>query len=107
MAKDIHGGVDIVSWKDIVSKKDKKDMRVGRVYPSDRKGKKIMMLTHEGKKIHAGAKGYGNWKGKGKNRGGGTHTNRKRRANFKSRHNCDQCKGRITTPRCLACKKLW
>lgn len=94
------------NWQKIL-KKDKEDMRVGRVYPSDRKGKKIMMLTHEGKKIHAGAKGYGNWKGKGKNRGGGTHTNRKRRANFKSRHNCDQCKGRITTPRCLACKKLW
>jgi len=92
---------------DIISKKDKKDMRVGRVYPSDREGKKIMMLTHEGKKIHAGAKGYGNYKGKGKNRGGGTHTNKKRRANFKARHNCDQCKGRITTPKCLACKKLW
>ena len=54
-------------------------MRVGRVYPSDRAGKKIMMLTHEGKKIHAGAKGYGNYKRKGK----------------------------ITTPKCLACKKLW
>ena len=24
------------------------------------------MLTHEGKKIHAGAKGYGNYKRKGK-----------------------------------------
>jgi hypothetical protein len=92
---------------DIISKKDKKDMRVGQVYTSDRAGKKIMMLTHEGKKIHAGAKGYGNYKGKGKNRGGGTHTNKKRRANFKARHNCDQCKGRITTPKCLACKKLW
>ncbi len=96
----------IKEWKEIL-KKDKKDMRVGRVYSSDREGKKIMMLTHEGKKIHAGAKGYGNYKGKGKNRGGGTHTNKKRRANFKSRHNCDQCKGRITTPKCLACKKLW
>lgn len=95
-----------MTWKEVM-KKDKKDMRVGRVYSSDRKGKKIMMLTHEGKKIHAGAKGYGNFKGKGKNRGGGTHTNKKRRANFKSRHNCDQCKGRITTPKCLACKKLW
>jgi hypothetical protein len=93
--------------KEDISKKDKKDMRVGRVYTSDRPGKKIMMLTHEGKKIHAGAKGYGNYKGKGKNRGGGTHTNKKRRANFKARHNCDQCKGRITTPKCLACKKLW
>lgn len=93
--------------KEDINKKDKKDMRVGRVYPSDRAGKKIMMLTHEGKKIHAGAKGYGNYKGKGKNRGGGTHTNKKRRANFKSRHNCQQCKGRITTPKCLACKKLW
>jgi len=98
--------VVLMDWKEVM-KKDKKDMRVGRVYPSDRPGKKIMMLTHEGKKIHAGAKGYGNWKGKGKNRGGGTHTNKKRRANFKSRHNCDQCKGRITTPKCLACKKLW
>tara|TARA_R100000329_G_scaffold83923_1_gene71243 strand:- start:156 stop:656 length:501 start_codon:yes stop_codon:yes gene_type:complete len=96
----------VFKWQRLL-KKDKKDMRVGRVYPSDRAGKKIMMLTHEGKKIHAGAKGYGNYKGKGKNRGGGTHTNKKRRANFKARHNCDQCKGRITTPKCLACKKLW
>ena len=87
--------------------KKKEDMRVGRVYPSDRAGKKIMMLTHEGKKIHAGAKGYGNYKRKGKNRGGGTHRSSKRRANFIARHNCDQCKGRITTPKCLACKKLW
>src|SRR6056300_1640949 len=95
-------GDDIMVWEEIL-KKDKKDMRVGRVYASDREGKKIMMLTHEGKKIHAGAKGYGNYKGKGKNRGGGTHTNKKRRANFKARHNCDQCKGRINTPKCLAC----
>ena len=35
-----------MSWKTIL-KKDKKDMRVGTVYPSDRSGKKIMMLTHE------------------------------------------------------------
>ena len=56
-------------WKEVL-KKDKDDMRVGTVYPSDRSGKKIMMLTHEGKKIHAGAKGYGNYKKKGKNRGG-------------------------------------
>ena len=99
-----------MDWKNILKRKKpkkKEDMRVGRVYPSDREGKKIMMLTHEGKKIHAGAKGYGNWKGKGKNRGGGTHKNKKRRANYKARHNCDQCKGRITTPKCLACKKLW
>jgi len=93
--------------KEDISKKDKKDMRVGRVYPSDREGKKIMMLTHEGKKIHAGAKGYGNYKRKGKNRGGGTHRSAKRRKNFRARHNCDECKGRITTPKCLACKKLW
>ena len=68
-------------------KKDKKDMRVLRSVdaPSDRDGKKNMMLTHESKKIDAGAKGYGNYKGKGKNRGGGTHTNKKRRANFKSK----------------------
>ena len=48
-------GCDIMDWFDLL-KKDKKDMRVGRVYPSDREGKKIMMLTHEGKKIHAGAR---------------------------------------------------
>jgi len=54
-----------MSWEEVL-KKDKKDMRVGRVYSSDRAGKKIMMLTHEGKKIHAGAKGYGNYKRKGK-----------------------------------------
>tara|TARA_Y100000004_G_scaffold192009_1_gene251807 strand:- start:86 stop:655 length:570 start_codon:yes stop_codon:yes gene_type:complete len=88
-------------------KRDKKDMQVGKVYPSDRAGKKIMMRTHEDKKIHAGAKGYGNYKGKGKNRGGGTHTDEGRRDNFKARHNCDQCKGKITTPKCLACEKLW
>ena len=35
-------------WKEVL-KKDKDDMRVGTVYPSDRSGKKIMMLTHEGK----------------------------------------------------------
>lgn len=87
--------------------KSKKDMKVNRVYPSDRKGKKIMMLTEDGRKIHAGAKGYGNYKGKGKNRGGGTHKNKKRRANFKARHNCHECKGPIKTPKCLACKKLW
>ena len=39
-----------MTWFD-VCKKDKKDMRVGRVYPSDREGKKIMMLTHEGKRF--------------------------------------------------------
>ena len=42
-----------------------------------------------------------------KNRGGGTHRSAKRRKNFRARHNCDECKGRITTPKCLACKKLW
>ena len=95
-----------MSWFN-VCKKDKADMKTGKVYTSDRAGKKIMMRTVEDKKIHAGAKGYGNYKGKGKNRGGGTHTNKKRRANFKARHNCDQCKGPIKTPKCLACKKLW
>ena len=95
-----------MSWFTVL-KKDKKDMRVGTVYPSDRKGKKIMMLTHEGKKIHAGAKGYGNWKGEGKNRGGGTHKDPKRRKSFRARHECDQCEGRITTSKCLACDKLW
>lgn len=105
MGRQSYGAIDM-SWQDIL-KKDKKDMRVGRVYRSDRKGKKIMMLTHEGKKIHAGAKGYGNYKKKGKNRGGGTHRNPKRRKSFKARHKCHECKGRITTPRCLACKKLW
>ena len=66
-------------------KRDKKDMRVGTVYPSDRKGKKIMMLTHEGKKIHAGAKGYGNYKRKGKNRGGGTHRDPAREKELQSK----------------------
>jgi hypothetical protein len=99
------GGEDM-SWQEIL-KKDKKDMRVGRVYPSDRAGKKIMMRTDQDKKIHAGAKGYGNYKGKGKNRGGGTHTNKERRASFRARHKCDQCEGPIRTPRCLACEKLW
>jgi hypothetical protein len=98
---------DYMRKKEDISKKDKADMKTGKVYASDRAGKKIMMLTTEGKKIHAGAKGYGNFKGKGKNRGSGTHTNKKRRANFKSRHNCNECKGKIKTPKCLACKKLW
>lgn len=98
--------ITMSEWRTIL-KKDKKDMRVGRVYPSDREGKKIMMLTDQGKKIHAGAKGYGNYKRKGKNRGGGTHRSSKRRASFRARHKCDQCKGPIRTPRCLACKKLW
>lgn len=109
-----------MSWQDILKRKSgkrgaktrkkpkkKEDMVQGRVYPSDRAGKKIMMRTVEDKKIHAGAKGYGNYKGKGKNRGGGTHKNKDRRANFKARHKCDQCKGAIKTPKCLACKKLW
>ena len=96
-----------MAWEDIL-KKDKKDMRVGRVYPSDRKGKKIMMLTSEGKKIHAGAKGMTNWAGKGKKAGGGKHKNAKRRKAFRDRHNCKTCVGKpITTPRCLACQKLW
>jgi hypothetical protein len=98
--------ITMSEWRTIL-KKDKEDMRVGRVYPSDRKGKKIMMLTDQDKKIHAGAKGYGNYKRKGKNRGGGTHKNPKRRASFRARHKCDQCKGPIRTPRCLACGKLW
>ena len=88
-------------------KMDKKNMKTGKVYTSDKAGKKIMMRTHEDKKIHAGAKGMGNWKGEGKNRGGGTHKDPERRKNFRARHNCDQCKGKITTPKCLACKKLW
>ena len=99
-------GDERMNWQTIL-KKDKKDMRVGRVYSSDREGKKIMMRTVEDKKIHAGAKGYGNYKGKGKNRGGGTHTNKKRRENYKKRHKCNECKGPIKTPKCLACKKLW
>ena len=35
-----------MSWEEVL-KKDKKDMRVGRVYPSDRAGKKIMMEDWE------------------------------------------------------------
>ena len=52
-----------MSWFN-VCKKDKADMKTGKVYTSDRAGKKIMMRTVEDKKIHAGAKGYGNYKGK-------------------------------------------
>ena len=52
-----------MNWK-IIIKKDKEDMVQGKVYTSDREGKKIMMRTVEDKKIHAGAKGYGNYKGK-------------------------------------------
>ena len=83
-------------------------MKVNRVYPSDRKGKKIMMLTEEGKKIHAGAEGMSNWAGKGKKAGGGKHKDPKRRKNFRDRMQCDICVGKpIKTSRCLACQKLW
>jgi len=95
-----------MSWEEVL-KKDKEDMVEGKVYPSDRKGKKIMMRTVADKKIHAGDKKYGNYKGKGNNRGGGTHTNEERRENYKKRHKCNQCKGPIKTPKCLACEKLW
>ena len=64
-------------------KKDKKDMRVGRVYRSDREGKKIMMRTDQDKKIHAGRKGMSNWAGKGKKAGGGKHKDADRRRNFR------------------------
>ena len=94
-----------MSWKTIL-KKDKKDMRVGTVYPSDRSGKKIMMLTHEDKKIHAGAKGYGNYKAKGKNRGGGTHKDPKRRKSFKARHSKNIKKGK-TSAAYWANKLFW
>ena len=80
-------------------------MRVGRVYPSDRAGKKIMMLTHEGKKIHAGAKGYGNYKRKGKNRVV-EPTEAQSDVNPKSVTIATNGKGRINS-KCLACKKLW
>ena len=39
-----------MGWQDIL-KKDKKDMKTGKVYSSDRKGKKIMMLTLEPKSL--------------------------------------------------------
>lgn len=88
--------------------KSKKDMKVNRVYPSDRKGKKIMMLTEDGNKIHAGAEGMSNWAGKGKKAGGGKHKDPKRRKNFRDRMQCDICVGKpIKTSRCLACQKLW
>lgn len=96
-----------MSWF-TVFKKDKKDMRVGTVYPSDRKGKKIMMRTVEDKKIHAGDKKYSNWAGRGKKAGGGKHKDPDRRRDFLRRMKCKQCQGKpIRTPRCLACRKLW
>ena len=94
-------------WEDIL-KKDKKDMTPETVYPSDRKGKKIMYLTDQDEKIHAGAKGMSNWAGKGKKAGGGKHKDPERRKNFRNRHNCKTCEGKpIRTSRCLACQKLW
>tara|TARA_R100000388_G_scaffold67769_1_gene48985 strand:+ start:1257 stop:1547 length:291 start_codon:yes stop_codon:yes gene_type:complete len=96
-----------MNWFNIV-KKDKKDMKRETVYPSDRKGKKIMYLTDQGKKIHAGRKGMSNWAGRGKKAGGGKHKDPERRKKFRDRMNCKQCEGKpIRTPRCLACQKLW
>ena len=96
-----------MDWFDTL-KRDKKDMRVGTVYPSDREGKKIMMLTDQDKKIHAGAKGMSNWAGRGKKAGGGKHKDPERRKKFRDRMNCEICEGKpIRTSRCLACQKLW
>ena len=67
-------------------------MQVGRVYPSDRAGKKIMMLTHEEKRFMQVLRAMVTTKAKERIVAEVLHTNKKRRANFKARHNCDQCK---------------
>ena len=96
-----------MSWFTVLKKK-KKDMKRETVYPSNRKGKKIMYLTDQDKLIHAGRKGMSNWAGRGKKAGGGKHKDRKRRSLFRRRMKCKQCEGKpIRTPRCLACQKLW
>ena len=89
-------------------KRDKKDMKRETVYPSDRKGKKIMYLTDQDKKIHAGDKNYSNYAGEGKKAGGGKHKDPERRERYRDRHNCEVCEGKpIRTSKCLACQKLW
>ena len=77
----------------------KANMRCGETRNSTRPGKKIMKLyCIDGKRklVHAGAKGYSDFR---------KHKDPKRRANFKSRHNCKTAKP--GTPRHLACTKLW
>ena len=77
----------------------KANMRCGETRKSTRPGKKIMYLHCEGGKkklVHAGAKGYSDFR---------KHKDPKRRANFKSRHNCKTAKR--GTSRWLACNNLW
>ena len=86
-----------MDWKEVM-KKDKKDMRVGRVYPSDRKGKKWMQCVKNPdgkgyKRIHWGQKGV---------RVTGDSGNTKRKKSFRARHGCSKAKP--GTAKYQACK---
>lgn len=74
----------------------KADMKCGKVYKSDRPGKKVMQkVCKDGKekKIHAGDSSYPN------------NYSDEARKNFKARHNCADAKP--GTPKKLACDALW
>lgn len=65
--------------------------------PSNREGKKMMVLAKDGDKIrliHFGAKGYGH------------NYSDAARKSFRARHKCDQAKDKLTA-RYWACKTLW
>jgi hypothetical protein len=83
----------------------KSEMRCGEIRRSNRPGKKIMKkycIDGKEKLVHAGAKGYTH---EGKPSKSDTPAQKKRRANFKARHNCKEAKP--GTPRHLACTELW
>lgn len=74
----------------------KEDMKCGKVYKSDRPGKKVMQkVCKDGKetKIHAGDSAYPN------------NYSDEARKNFKARHKCSEAKP--GTPKKLACDALW
>ena len=65
--------------------------------PSNREGKKMMVLAKDGDKvrlIHFGAKGYGH------------NYSAAARRSFRARHKCDQAKDKLSA-RYWACRTLW
>jgi hypothetical protein len=83
----------------------KADMKCGQVARSWREGKKIVKkycIDGKEKLVHAGAKGYTH---EGKPSKSDTTAQKKKRANFKARHNCKEAKP--GTAKHLACTELW
>jgi hypothetical protein len=67
------------------------------VFVRDPKSKKLKAEVVEAKIVHFGAEGYSDYT---------KHKNKKRRANFRSRHNCAEKKDK-TKPAWWACNYLW